>query len=388
MGVELHIGVSLAPEPDRAAAEAAREALACQEPPVLALVFGSEQYDPVALASALSRELGAVPWAGCCAAGVIAGERLLWEGLAVGVFTGELQVSIGVAGPVSTEPFQSGRRAVEQALKGFPAPPLRYHRGVILFTDGFSGNGQHVVQGAIQEAGGGVAWAGGGAGDNLRFLRTAQFAGRAYRDHVVAVVLEAARPFGVGLEHGWRPYGPPVLATHTRGEAVVDLDFDNAFSVYSATAASRGDEVRREHFAPFAILHPLGIPCASGDYVIRDPISVEPDGALRCMAEVPDGSLLRVMQGEPETLIRAAREAARTSRRRAGDELAFSLVFDCVSRSRALGPRMLEELAVMQQELGDRVPVLGCLTFGEVGAQGVALPQFHNKTTVVLSLPA
>jgi hypothetical protein len=48
---------------------------------------------------------------------------------------------------------------------------------------------------------------------------------------------------------------------------------------------------------------------------------------------------------------------------------------------------MLEELAAMQQELGDKVPILGCLTFGEVGAQGVALPQFHNKTTVVLSLP-
>jgi hypothetical protein len=169
---------------------------------------------------------------------------------------------------------------------------------------------------------------------------------------------------------------------------VVDLDFDNAFTVYSASAASRGDEVRREHFAPFAMLHPLGIPGASGDYVIRDPISVEPDGALRCLAAVPDGSLLRVMEGEPDTLIHAAREAARASRKRAGGELAFSLVFDCVSRSRVLGPRMLEELAVMQEALGDKVPMLGCLTFGEVGAQGVALPQFHNKTTVVMSLPA
>lgn len=388
MEVQLHIGVSHAPEPERAAVEATREALASQEPPVLALVFGSEQYDPVALAAGFSRELGAIPWAGCCAAGVIVGGQLLWNGLAVGIFTGALRVGIGVAGPVSTEPFQSGRRAVEQALKEFSAPALRYHRGIILLTDAFSGNAQHVVHGAVHEAGGGVAWAGGGAGDNLRFLRTAQFAGKAYRDHVVAVVLEAARPFGVALEHGWQPYGPPVLATQTRGDTVVDLDFDNAFSVYRASAASRGDEVRREDFAPFAMLHPLGIPGASGDYVIRDPISVEPDGALRCLAEVPDGSLLRVMQGEPGTLIRAAREAACTSRRRAGDALAFSLVFDCVSRSRVLGSRILEELSGMHQELGGEVPMLGCLTFGEVGAQGVALPQFHNKTTVVLSLPA
>lgn len=354
----------------------------------MALVFGSEQYDPVALAAALSRELGALPWAGCCAAGVIVGEQLLWDGLAVGVLAGDLQAGIGVAGPVSQEPFSSGRRAVEQALQGFSAPREGHHRGVLLLTDAFSGNVEHVVQGAVREAGGGVAWAGGGSGDNLRFLRTAQFAGHAYRDHVVAVVLEAERPFGVGLAHGWLPYGPPVLATHTRAEAVVDLDFDNAFSVYRATAARRGDEVSRDDFARFAMLHPLGIPCASGHYVIRDPISVEPDGALRCLAEVPDGSLLRVMQGQPETLIAAACEAASTSRRRAGGELAFSLVFDCVSRARVLGSRILEELAGMKQVLGAGVPVLGCLTFGEVGSQGIALPQFHNKTTVVLSLPA
>lgn len=388
MGVALHIGVSQAPEPERAAAEAARKALACQEAPVLALAFVGEQYDHGALATALSRELGSVPWAGCCTAGGIVGERLFQGGLVVGCFTGELRAGVGVAGPVSTHPFQSGRRAVELALKGFSTPVLRQHRAVILLTNAFSGNVQHVVQGATQEAGGGVAWAGGGAGDNLRFLRTAQFAGQVYRDHVVAVVLEAARSFGVGLEHGWQPYGPPVLATQTRGETVLDLNFDNAFSVYRASAVSRGDEVRPEDFASFAVLHPLGIPGASEDHVIRDPISVEPDGALRCLAEVPDGSLLRVMQGKPETLICAAREAARTSRRRAGDKLAFALVFDCVSRARTLGPRLLEELAGMHEELGCEVPMMGCLTFGEVGAQGVALPQFHNKTTVVLSLPA
>lgn len=388
MGAALHIGVSEAPEPERAAAEAVREALAAPGPAVLALAFSTEHYDPAALATALSRELGTIPWAGCCGAGVIAGERLLWEGLAVGVISGELQVGIGVAGPVSEAPFESGRRAVEQALQGFSAPPPGLRRAVILLPDAFSGNADHVVQGATREAGAGVAWAGGGAGDNLSFLRSAQFAGHSYRDHVVAVVLEAANPFGVGLEHGWQPYGPPVFATNTRGGAVVDLDFTNAFDVYRGTAARHGDEVSRDDFAHFAMRHPLGVPGAPGSYVIRDPLSVEPDGALRCLAEVPDGSLLRVMQGEPGALIAAAREAACTARRKTGDVPAFALVFDCVSRARVLGERMGEELSAMHGVLGRDVPMMGFLTFGEVGAQGGALPQFHNKTTVVLSLPA
>jgi hypothetical protein len=31
--------------------------------------------------------------------------------------------------------------------------------------------------------------------------------------------------------------------------------------------------------------------------------------------------------------------------------------------------------------------MIGCLTFGEVGGSGTGVPQFHNKTAVVLTLP-
>jgi hypothetical protein len=32
------------------------------------------------------------------------------------------------------------------------------------------------------------------------------------------------------------------------------------------------------------------------------------------------------------------------------------------------------------------VPLLGCLSYGEIGALGRGGPQFHNKTAVVLAL--
>ncbi|MCP3136872.1 FIST signal transduction protein [Pyxidicoccus xibeiensis] len=390
MGVALHIGVSDALEPRLAAATAVRQALEDDDAaPVLALAFATEQYDLPALAGALGHELGSIPWAGCSAAGLIAGEQLLSQGLVVGVLTGGVLAGVGVAGPVSRHPFESGRQAVEDALMSFGAPPPGHRRAVILLPDAFSANGDRVVQGATREAGAGVAWAGGGAGDNLDFVRTAQFAfGHTYQDHVVAVVLEAERPFGVGLQHGWQPYGPPVLATQTRGRAVVDLDFANAFDVYRSIAALRGDEVGRDDFARFAMLHPLGIPGAAGGYAIRDPLSVEVDGGLRFLAEIPDGTLLRMMEGEPDAIIAAAALAATEARERVGGEPAFGLVFDCVSRARLLGPRIQEELTAMHTTLGRQVPMMGCLTFGEVGSFGVSLPQFHNKTAVLLSLPA
>jgi hypothetical protein len=50
-----------------------------------------------------------------------------------------------------------------------------------------------------------------------------------------------------------------------------------------------------------------------------------------------------------------------------------------------LGDRFTSELGVIQEGLGAGVPLLGCLTFGEIGSLGVGVPQFHNKTAVVLA---
>jgi hypothetical protein len=134
--------------------------------------------------------------------------------------------------------------------------------------------------------------------------------------------------------------------------------------------------------------HPLGIPQADGEYLIRDPLAVDDAGALQFMASVPDGALVRVMEGTPTMLVEAARVAASMARDDAGGAIGGALVFDCVSRYLMLGDRLGEELTACQDALGADVPVLGCLTFGEVGAFGARMPQFHNKTMVVLAFPA
>jgi hypothetical protein len=263
------------------------------------------------------------------------------------------------------------------------------HRAAILLPDALTGNAADVVRGAAEEAGTGITWAGGGAGDNLRFVRTAQYAfGRALHDHVVAVVIDSRRRLGVGIRHGWHPYGPPSLVTRALGASILELDYERAFDVYRRTAERRGDLVSPANFAQFAVSHPLGIPQADGEHVIRDPLSVGEDGSLRCVAEVPDGSLVRVMEGDEEALLRAAQAAASEARAATEGRLGGALVFDCVSRSLLLGEATRDELTALRKGIGSDVPLIGCLTFGEVAVLGAGVPQLHNKTVVVLGLPA
>jgi hypothetical protein len=53
-----------------------------------------------------------------------------------------------------------------------------------------------------------------------------------------------------------------------------------------------------------------------------------------------------------------------------------------------LGERIGDELGAIRTSLGEGIAVLGCLTLGEVGSFGARMPQFHNKTAVVVAWPA
>jgi len=385
----LHTGSSTRADVAEAVREAVGDALGPALHPVLAVVLATDEYPAEALAAKLSEALGALPWVGCSAAGVFAGPTLLRQGLVVGVVSSsQAYVGVGAAGPVSGNPRSAGAAAVARALDQMPAPSATRGRAMLLFLNALGGHGAEVVRGAVHEGGNAAAWAGGGAGDNLRFVQATQFArGKAFSDHAVAAALDLPGPVGAGMRHGWRPYGPPTMITRARGPLVQELEYEQAFEVYRRTAAGRGDEVTREGFTSFAMSHPLGVPQADGDHLIRDPISVGDDGALRCVAEVPDGSLVRVMEANADELCAAARAAAEEARQAVGGTVGGAFVFDCVSRFLLLGDGISRELAAVRDGLGEGVSWMGCLTMGEVGALGSGVPQFHNKTAVVLALP-
>ncbi|NOK21170.1 FIST signal transduction protein, partial [Corallococcus carmarthensis] len=366
--MRIQIGKSRSADCIAAAREASQEALRGADAPTFALVLCTDQYDAVALASAVRKVLGDIPWAGCSAAGVFAGTELLLQGLVIALFLGDdFLVGVGMGGPVSESPRAAGRAAVAEAVSKLPPKPPGHRRALIILPDALSGNPTEVVRGAQQEAGAGIRWAGGGAGNNLRFVKTAQFTqGHAYQDQVVVIAFDAREPFGVGIQHGWSPYGPPSQVTKARGATAVELDYESAFEVYRRTAVSRGDSLDEQSFARFAMTHPLGIPQANGEFVIRDPLSVDPDGSVRFIAEVPDGSLVRVMEGKRTDLLDAAAGAATLAREATPGAVGGAVVFDCVSRYLLLEEGVQDELARFQNALGAGVPVVGCLTLGEV----------------------
>jgi len=251
-------------------------------------------------------------------------------------------------------------------------------RTVVTFVDGTSAHLDALLAALFERIGLLGTYLGGGAG-SLSFEPMPCLFTRdgVHQDAAVIAVLDLAST--VGVAHGWRAIGPPISVTAASGRRVEELDHRPAVEVYGQLITAHAGSVDGDPFS-LAGSYPLGIVQLDGELVVRDPVAR--DGtALLCVGEVPTGAFVRLMHGDPASLLEAAgRAAARPAQVATGQGL--GVVFDCISRVLYLGERFEEELAVAQ--IG--TPRVGAATIGEVCNPGDRYLELYNKTIVAARL--
>lgn len=354
-------------------------------------VFCSDGYDAQAVMGAVDEVFGGqVPVAGCSAPGVFSGGRVTHDGVAITALAGTgIAVAPAAEMDVASDSRGRGATAVERALDALEhagAPSAGSRAVVVLLPDGIAGNSVEVVRGAVDVVGPATRIAGGGSGDDLKFVSAHQFCGGVARSgSALAVGIAAPGPVGVSLRHGCRPAGPAMQTTAGGGRVIDGLDFGNAFERYRDVAADLGaGEVTPDSFTGFAMLHPLGLVQAGGEHVLRSPLQVTPEGSITCCSDIPPNALVRLMAGDRDSMLEATREAAREALAQLGGRpAAGALLFGCISRDAVLGSDAdtpSAEVQAVTEVLGSQVPVFGCLTFGGFGALGGGLAQYHSKS--------
>ena len=108
------------------------------------------------------------------------------------------------------------------------------------------------------------------------------------------------------------------------------------------------------------------------------------DRSITCIAEVPQGGLTWIMEGDDESVLTAT-DAACTEALSALDGQApiGMLAFDCIARRGVLGDGIKNEVQRIVGHSGD-APVAGFYTYGEI-ARTHGTSGFHNQTLVVLA---
>ena len=247
----------------------------------------------------------------------------------------------------------------------------------LILVDGLASQIGAMLDGLYDNFGSQPKYVGGGAGSLSFQQKPCIFSNQGMlQDHGQVVVFEQA--VSLSVDHGWEKLAGPFAVTAASRNTIGTLDYRPAFEVYrEVVEGASGCAFRDDNFFDIAKGFPFGMEKPDGGIVVRDPITHTGD-LLNCVGEVPPYSVVYVLQGKPENLIRAAF--------RAGDCIpagqAPALLVDCISRVLFLGDRFSEELEAVKKGLGER-PVFGVLTLGEIANGGDYCLEFYNKTLVL-----
>jgi len=376
-----------------AAAEAVRMA---QGPlgdarPGFGLLFASPKHD-LGAALAAAEEASGTVFFGCTTAGEIT-ERGLTKGhLAVMVVsTDEMVSEVATVSGVKANPAAAAR----QLCDGFSRmAKVGAGRGFgmsssVLLVDGLNGVGEELVSEVLGATRALQQVVGGAAGDDGAFKATYVGSGaRASTDSAAVLHTFSKKPWGVGVDHGLKPTGRRMRVTRARRNVVQQIDGRPAFDVYKEFAASRGVKLTAENAGPFLIGNELGIFVFDELRRARAPLSVGADGSLSCAAEIAEGASVSILDGEPASMVEAARRAAQEAQKNLGGARAAGvLLFDCVCRGMILNSHFGREIEAVRSVFPD-APITGLLTYGEIARFKGRLDGWHNTTAVVAAIPA
>jgi hypothetical protein len=352
----------------------------------LLIVFCSDAHDLGSVVGQICARAGDVPLIGCTTAGEIATDGPGDASVVVSALGGDgFSVATAVAGGASADLRAAGARAAGCLASVEDRP----HRVLLLLSDGLAGDQQEIVRGAYGVLGAAVPLVGGCAGDDLKMTRTFQLHGdRVLTNSVVAAGIASDAPFGIGVRHGWRKVGEPMLVTGSYGNRVYTLDDEPALDVYlrhldvSSAGRSSGEVLAR-----IARTHPLGLSRRAGEEQVRFIGGGDfAQRSLECIAEVPQGGLVWIMEGDSESVLDATDAACRDSLLALNGRPAVGmLAFDCIARRGVLGDQGIREEIARVAAISGGVPVAGLYTYGEI-ARTHGMYGFHNQTLVILSM--
>jgi hypothetical protein len=381
----LAVGRSASPDAREAGQAAASETLQGRTAKLL-VVFCSDEYDLPSLVAAINAESDGAPLIGCSTAGEIATSGPGDAGVVVVALGGDgFSVETELATDVSGD-LRAAGAAVAETLTRVEARP---HRVLMLLTDGLAGDQQEIVRGAHSVAGAAVPLVGGCAGDGLKMRATWQLYGdRVLRDAVVGAAIASDAPLGIGVRHGWRAVGQPMLVTSSADNRVYSLDDQPALDVYldrlDAPADARTDAAA---FTRFALTHPLGLDRRRGEEQVRFIGEANfDDRSLGCIAEVPQGGLAWFMEGDDDSVLAATDAACSDALAPLDGQPPLGLIaFDCIARRGVLGDTGVSREVDQIAEGAGGAPVAGFYTYGEI-ARTRGISGFHNQTLVVLAV--
>lgn len=369
------------------AALAAQIKAALPRDPHVIILFAAPTYDHPLLLQALQDGVPSALIVGASSAGEFTNDTMgVGLATALAIHDEESKFTARVGHRLKDDPAA----AANEIVRGFAGRSDHSypHRSALILTDALAGYADALADALTLETAGEYQFFGGGAGDNASFERTTVFCGtQEFTDAAVALEILSNKPLGVGVSHGWEPASEPFRVTEATGLKLISLNSLPAVEAFEEHAHANGKQIDRAAPIPFFLQNIIGIDTGSG-YRLRVPLAVNEDGSIHCAAEIPTGSIVRIMKSSHASAAEAAERATDAAIAGIGaNRPKAALFFDCVATRLRCGEHFQAEVDAVTSRIGDAA-LAGCNTHGQIARAEGQFEGFHNCTAVVCVFPA
>jgi len=263
------------------------------------------------------------------------------------------------------------------------------HSAAIVLFDGLAPNLNDFLGKLNNAFGGNCDFIGGGAGSLTLQKTRCIFSSEGLVDDA-AVVCVLNKKVRLGFRHGWEHLAGPLVATQTKKNILVQLNWQKAFDVYrDIVEKESGEQLTPDNFGAISFKYPFGILREKEEDIVRDPVAILERGAILCIGEIPTNAVLYIMKSTPEGLLEAVRKAVHDCMFAADNTpilVESTFVVDCISRTRFLAEYFEKEMSIVREGLTITNPEqepYGVLGLGELASYGENLVESYNKTIVI-----
>jgi hypothetical protein len=267
-------------------------------------------------------------------------------------------------------------------LGKLPQENLTY---LMILSDGSIVNGSELVSGLNQVVNPHVLITGGLAGDGALFTSTLTGLNNKPEPGVIVAIGFYGDSLIVkdGSEGGWEFFGIGKTVTKSAANKLYELDHQNCLDLYKRYLGDVAVNLPAAALNfPLSVLLPGNI-----EPVVRTILGIsEEEKSMTFAGNIPEGSLVRFMKTNFNSLINAASSSAKktiSNNLKAPD---FALLVSCVGRKIVLGSRTAEEVESVNQVFGGKTPLLGFYSYGEIAPLiDKKQSELHNQTMTITS---
>jgi len=258
--------------------------------------------------------------------------------------------------------------------------------GVLLMSSGISIDAQQLVAGINSSVAQSIPIYGGLAGDDLAMIETYAFTEDGVTENGAAILVfdtEKIAINGLALS-GWQPIGGVNVITKAAGNQVLEINNEPALDVFVRYFGLSDAETKHDQLIGIQTNYPFQLLRGDGKSILRSPLLIHKDTkSIILAASVSEGDRFRFSTSPGFEVIDQTVEGFQALKTAAPEADALVL-FSCKGRHGAFGPLLKNEIKGIYQYWGK--PLIGFLSYGEIGNIGDENIEFHNETCVAVTL--